>query len=203
MKNSTVAPAEAGKVADAAAEKPAEKQAEAPAEKPAEKQTEAPAEKPAEKQTEAPAEKPAENPAADEKPAEKPAENPAADADAWKAPESREAFDAIIASAVAEALKPYADYEQVKAQAEKLQADATAREKADAFEATRREVAEKFKVPAAVLRGETREDLEAHAQQIKDEIGGARYPVLPAQGTEPAARGSEVTGFLTSLFGQR
>lgn len=182
MKNSTVAPADAGKVADAAAEKPAEKQ------------------------TEAPAEKPAENPAADEKPAaeEKPAdETPAADADAWKAPETREAFDAIIASAVAEALKPYADYEQVKAQAEKLQADATAREKADAFEATRREVAEKFKVPAAVLRGETREDLEAHAQQIKDEIGGARYPVLPAQGTEPAARGGEVTGFLTSLFGQR
>lgn len=182
MKNSTVAPADAGKVADAAAEKPAEKQ------------------------TEAPAEKPAENPAADEKPAaeEKPAdETPAADADAWKAPESREAFDAIIASAVAEALKPYADYEQVKAQAEKLQADAAAREKADAFEVTRREVAEKFKVPAAVLRGETREDLEAHAQQIKDEIGGARYPVLPAQGTEPAARGGEVTGFLSSLFGQR
>ena len=178
MKNSTVAPADAGKVADAAAEAPAAE------------------EKPA-------AEKQAENPAADEKPAaEKQAdEKPAADA--WKAPESREAFDAIIASAVAEALKPYADYEQVKAQAEKLQADAAAREKADAFEATRREVAEKFKVPAAVLRGETREDLEAHAQQIKDEIGGARYPVLPAQGTEPAARGGEVTGFLTSLFGQR
>lgn len=179
MKNSTVAPGEAGKVAEAAAETtPAETT-------------------------------PAESPAADEKPAEKPTdekptdETPAADADAWKAPETREALDAIIATAVTEALKPYADYEQVKAQAEKLQADATAREKADAFEATRREVAEKFKVPAAVLRGETREDLEAHAQQIKDEIGGARYPVLPAQGTEPAARGSEVTGFLTSLFGQR
>lgn len=184
MKNSTVAPADAGKVADAAAETPAA-EAEKPAEKPAE--------------TPAAAEKPAEKPAG-EKPAD---ETPAADADAWKAPESREAFDAIIASAVAEALKPYADYEQVKTQAEKLQADAAAREKADAFEATRREVAEKFKVPAAVLRGETREDLEAHAQQIKDEIGGARYPVLPAQGTEPAARGGEVTGFLTSLFGQR
>ena len=183
MKNSTVAPADAGKVADAAAEKPAEKQAETPA-----------AEKPEAEKPETPAaEKPADEKPADEKPAE----------DAWKAHESREAFDAIIASAVAEALKPYADYEQVKAQAEKLQADATAREKADAFEATRREVAEKFKVPAAVLRGETREDLEAHAQQIKDEIGGARYPVLPAQGTEPAARGGEVTGFLTSLFGQR
>lgn len=182
MKNSTVAPDSAGKVADAAAaEKPAEdaKQAETPA-----------GEKPAEDAKSAP-----------EKPAD---ETPAADADAWKAPESREAFDAIIASAVAEALKPYADYEQVKAQAEKLQADAAAREKADAFEATRREVAEKFKVPAAVLRGETREDLEAHAQQIKDEIGGAtRYPVLPAQGTEPTGRGSEVTGFLSSLFGQR
>lgn len=181
MKNSTVAPAGAGKVADAAAAdaKPAQ---DTPA-----------AEKPAEdtKQAEKPA---AETPAA---------EKPAADGDAWKAPESREALDAIIATAVTEALKPYADYEQVKAQAEKLQADATAREKADAFEAARREVAEKFKVPAAVLRGETREDLEAHAQQIKDEIGGARYPVLPAQGTEPAARGGEVTGFLTSLFGQR
>ena len=184
MKNSTVAPADAGKVADAAAEKPA---AETPA-------AEAPA-----PEAKPEGEKQAETPAA-EKPAD---EKPAADADAWKAPESREAFDAIIASAVAEALKPYADYEQVKAQAEKLQADAAAREKADAFEATRREVAEKFKVPAAVLRGETREDLEAHAQQIKDEIGGARYPVLPAQGTEPAARGGEVTGFLTSLFGQR
>ena len=189
MKNSTVAPADAGKVADAAAEAPAAE------EKPA-----------AEKQAGNPAadEKPAETPAAEKPTDEKPeAETPAADADAWKAPESREAFDAIIATAVAEALKPYADYEQVKAQAEKLQADAAAREKADAFEATRREVAEKFKVPAAVLRGETREDLEAHAQQIKDEIGGARYPVLPAQGTEPAARGGEVTGFLTSLFGQR
>ena len=194
MKNSTVAPADAGKVADAAAEKPA---AETPA-----AEAPAPEAKPeGEKQAETPAaEKPADEKPADEKPAD---EKPAADADAWKAPESREAFDAIIASAVAEALKPYADYEQVKAQAEKLQADAAAREKADAFEATRREVAEKFKVPAAVLRGETREDLEAHAQQIKDEIGGARYPVLPAQGTEPAARGGEVTGFLTSLFGQR
>jgi len=187
MKNSTVPAGEAGKVAEAAAETPA------PEAKPeGEKQ----AEKPEVEKPETPA---AEKPA-DEKPAD---EKPAANADAWKAPESREAFDAIIASAVAEALKPYADYEQVKAQAEKLQADATAREKADAFEATRREGAEKFKVPAAVLRGETREDLEAHAQQIKDEIGGARYPVLPAQGTEPAARGGEVTGFLTSLFGQR
>lgn len=187
MKNSTVPAGEAGKVAEAAAETPA------PEAKPeGEKQ----AEKPEVEKSETPA---AEKPA-DEKPAD---EKPAANADAWKAPETREAFDAIIASAVAEALKPYADYEQVKAQAEKLQADATAREKADAFEATRREVAEKFKVPAAVLRGETREDLEAHAQQIKDEIGGARYPVLPAQGTEPAARGGEVTGFLTSLFGQR
>ena len=186
MKNSTVAPADASKVADAAAEKPETPAAEAPA----------PEAKPEAEKPETPA---AEKPA-DEKPAD---EKPAADADAWKAPETREAFDAIIASAVAEALKPYADYEQVKAQAEKLQADAAAREKADAFEATRREVAEKFKVPAAVLRGETREDLEAHAKQIKDEIGGARYPVLPAQGTEPAARGSEVTGFLTSLFGQR
>lgn len=186
MKNSTVAPADAGKVADAAAETTPEAKPEG------EKQAEKPeVEKP---------ETPADEKPADEKPAD---EKPAADADAWKAPESREAFDAIIASAVAEALKPYADYEQVKAQAEKLQADAAAREKADAFEATRREVAEKFKVPAAVLRGETREDLEAHAQQIKDEIGGARYPVLPAQGTEPAARGGEVTGFLTSLFGQR
>lgn len=184
MKNSTVAPADASKVADAAAETPA-------GEKPTEDA------KPAAETT---PETPADEKPADEKPAD---ETPAAGADAWKAPESREAFDAIIASAVAEALKPYADYEQVKAQAEKLQADATAREKADAFEATRREVAEKFKVPAAVLRGETREDLEAHAQQIKDEIGGARYPVLPAQGTEPAARGGEVTGFLTSLFGQR
>lgn len=196
MKNSTVAPADAGKVADAAAEKPAEKQTEAPAEKPAGN--------PAAAETPAADEKPEEKPTGEKPTDEKPAdEKPAADADAWKAPESREAFDAIIASAVAEALKPYADYEQVKAQAEKLQADATAREKADAFEATRREVAEKFKVPAAVLRGETREDLESHAQQIKDEIGGARYPVLPAQGTEPAARGSEVTGFLSSLFGQR
>lgn len=184
MKNSTVAPGEAGKVADAAAETPA------PEAKPE-----------GEKQAEKPTDEKPETPAA-EKQAEKPADEKTA-ADAWKAPESREAFDAIIASAVAEALKPYADYEQVKAQAEKLQADATAREKADAFEVTRREVAEKFKVPAAVLRGETREDLEAHAQQIKDEIGGARYPVLPAQGTEPAARGGEVTGFLTSLFGQR
>lgn len=189
MKNSTVPAGEAGKVAEAAAETPA---AEAPAPD-AKPEGEKQAEKPEVEKPETPAaEKPAEKPA-DEKPAE----------DAWKAPESREAFDAIIASAVAEALKPYADYEQVKAQAEKLQADAAAREKADAFEATRREVAEKFKVPAAVLRGETREDLEAHAQQIKDEIGGARYPVLPAQGTEPAARGGEVTGFLTSLFGQR
>ena len=200
MKNSTVAPADAGKVADAAAEAPAAEEKSA-----AEKQAETPAadEKPAaEKPTD---EKPAAEKPTDEKPTDEKSadEKPAADADAWKAPESREAFDAIIASAVAEALKPYADYEQVKAQAEKLQADAAAREKADAFEATRREVAEKFKVPAAVLRGETREDLEAHAQQIKDEIGGARYPVLPAQGTEPAARGSEVTGFLTSLFGQR
>jgi hypothetical protein len=195
MKNSTVAPADAGKVADAAAETTPDAKPAADTKPEGEKQAEKPA---------------AETPAADAKPeGEKPAdekpadETPAADADAWKAPESREAFDAIIASAVAEALKPYADYEQVKAQAEKLQADAAAREKADAFEATRREVAEKFKVPAAVLRGETREDLEAHAQQIKDEIGGARYPVLPAQGTEPAARGGEVTGFLTSLFGQR
>ena len=189
MKNSTVAPADAGKVADAAGEKPTED-----AKPAAETKPEAPAAE------EKPTEKPAEEKPADEKPTD---EKPAANAAAWKAPESREAFDAIIASAVAEALKPYADYEQVKAQAEKLQADAAAREKADAFEATRREVAEKFKVPAAVLRGETREDLEAHAQQIKDEIGGARYPVLPAQGTEPAARGGEVTGFLTSLFGQR
>ena len=193
MKNSTVAPADAGKVADAAAEAPAAEE-KTEGEKPE-------AEKPAAEKPETPAAEKPETPAA-EKQAEKPAdEKPAADA--WKAPETREAFDAIIASAVAEALKPYADYEHVKAQAEKLQADAAAREKADAFEATRREVAEKFKVPAAVLRGETREDLEAHAQQIKDEIGGARYPVLPAQGTEPAARGGEVTGFLSSLFGQR
>lgn len=45
-----------------------------------------------------------------------------------------------------------------------------------------REVAEEAGVPADVLRGETRDEMAAHAQEIKTLLSSARGPVVPAQG---------------------
>lgn len=83
-----------------------------------------------------------------------------------------------------------------KTEAEKLQARADAAEKAlaereaaDTLQRLTAEVAEAKGVPAAVLRGATREDLEAHADTYL-----ASLPVIPPVPAVPTAHGQGSIG---------
>lgn len=68
----------------------------------------------------------------------------------------------------------------------------------------RTEVAKAAGVPATALRGTTKEELEAHASELKPLITASRGPVIPGQGDVPetktdtaAAADREFADFLT------
>lgn len=56
----------------------------------------------------------------------------------------------------------------------------------------RADVAKEKGVPAAALRGSTKEELEAHADELKPLITASRGPVIPGQGVVPEATRPEV-----------
>ena len=119
--------------------------------------------------------------------------------------ESQEAFDALVKDRLSRERQKFADYDElkakaeqvdvVKAEADKALAEAVARAEAaegrvGEFETKaqlaswRDEVAKATGVPAAALRGSTKDEFEAHAAELKPLITGSG-PVIPHQGVEP------------------
>lgn len=68
----------------------------------------------------------------------------------------------------------------------------------------RAEVAQASGVPAAALRGNTKEELEAHAAELKPLLTAQEAPVIPNQGIQPekpAAGEGEERAAVRTLFG--
>ncbi len=138
-------------------------------------------------------------------------------------PASQADLDAIIKERVARERAKFADYADLKAKAEKLDASEEAQkselekavaraEKAEGelskaaaereVQTWRDEVAKDKGVPADVLRGTTKEELEAHADALKSVITpekkGAAGPYVPPKGDPTnAADGAPAPGMGT------
>lgn len=146
-----------------------------------------------------------------------------AEVSGFKAPESQEELDRIIQARVARVSSKYADYEELqkaanrlkeieeanKSESEKAQARAEAAEKRAAdleLQVLRADVASEKGVPAKLLAGSTREELEAAADELiafrgeqkppvpkssafgrVNQSGGAPVPTSPGMGTLRAA----------------
>ena len=126
-------------------------------------------------------------------------------AEEFKAPTSKEELDKIIAAELAK----FADYDELKGKAAKLdeaeQASKTelqrAQEAAQAAEkraqeaeakVTRAEVAEAKGVPASVLRGTTKEELEAHADEVLAALKEAATSAVSPKAPPPSANGAPI-----------
>lgn len=140
--------------------------------------------------------------------------------------ESQDAFDSLVKDRIkraeAKAVEPFSDYDEIKAKAAEVDAVRTAADeatraavaRAEAAEAVvqtheaakevarvRSEVAKAKGVPEAALRGSTKEELEAHADELKPLLTGVS-PVIPTQGATPTASAAvesdrEFANFLT------
>ncbi|PPG34518.1 hypothetical protein [Rathayibacter sp. AY2B9] len=138
--------------------------------------------------------------------------------------DSQEAFDGLVKERIARVEAKYADYGELKTRADAAESEKTAlekaREKAEAraaeaetkvsgFEAKeqlsswRAEVAKATGVHADVLRGSSKEELEAHAAVLKPLLTAQEAPVIPNQGdspNKPAATDAEERAAVRSLF---
>ena len=93
--------------------------------------------------------------------------------------------------------KKAAEFEaEKKAAADKAAHDKQVAEWAD-------EVAKATNVPAALLRGSTKEDLEKHAEQIKPVIVATRNGVVPNEGAQPSNATTEERATVAALFGSK
>ncbi len=114
---------------------------------------------------------------------------PAPAAPEFQAITSQEDLDRIIGDRVARERRKYADYEDLKARAARLD-DAEARLAAIDAEKQQSEwkdaAAAEYGVPASVLRGSTQEEVTAHAKALKEALRGRTImPVIPGQGKTP------------------
>lgn len=132
---------------------------------------------------------------------------------------SQEELDRIIGNRLAREREKYADYGELKEQAEKFaevqemhkaELDAKqaeldeANNKIKGFEAakeaaeTRERVAREFGIPANVLRGSTEEELTAHAEGLKEFLAG---PVVPTAHVKPEKKpDNEALSAVKQLF---
>lgn len=120
---------------------------------------------------------------------------------AFAPPASQEALDALIQERVDEELAKFSDYDDLKERAGKVDGlesqvaeletanteltgtvDQFKQDKARADVAA--DVAKDKGVPAEALRGNTKEELEAHADQLKEFVKPAA-PVVPGQAQTP------------------
>lgn len=62
------------------------------------------------------------------------------------------------------------------------------------------EVADEFGVPTDVLRGATRDELKAHAEQLKPVYAKANGPFVPNIGQQPEQQSSDERTFVRELF---
>ena len=112
-------------------------------------------------------------------------------------------LDRIVGARLAREKQKYADYEMLREKAAKADKDAAelaeARVKIADYEAKAqhdtwvREAALEYEVPENLLRGDTMEDLKAHAASLQAALNKAapKVPVLPDQGKAPDSSLSE------------
>jgi hypothetical protein len=149
-----------------------------------------------------------------------PAGEPNDQGSTYTPPATQADLDRIIGDRVARERGKYADYDDLKAKAAqvdgfqsritelettngeltgKIQTFETEKERAELVS----DVAKDKKVPAEALRGSTREELEAHADQLA-ELFKPSGPVIPGQertpGNNPDNKPSEETAFVRGLF---
>lgn len=119
---------------------------------------------------------------------------------------SQDEFDGFVKDRIARVEAKFSDYDELKTKAEQSdaaiaaaqQATTEAISRAEAAEGKvsefegkeqitklRADVAKTVGVPADVLRGSTKEELEAHAAELKPLITAQSAPVIPSQGTQP------------------
>lgn len=133
----------------------------------------------------------------------------------WTPPASQADLDRIIADRLARERQKYADYSELKEKATQFDAaqeaaKSEAQKQAEALQAAQselekyrlreqvsawaKEVAEATGVPADALRGSSKEELEAHAEQLKAlGVGQAAPPApnpVPTIGQEPDISGN-------------
>jgi hypothetical protein len=132
----------------------------------------------------------------------------ASQAPAFKAPATQEELDGIIEARLRREREKYKGFDELKTKAaeydkaqeaskselQKLQERAEAAEKkAQAYEQQQQiaswtaEVAKASGVPAEALRGQTKEEIEAHAETLKPHFVKGAAPHVPGQGTQPAS----------------
>lgn len=133
---------------------------------------------------------------------------------------SQEELDRIIGNRLAREREKFSDYEALKEKAGKLaevqesaQADLEAKQQEldkaitelDGLKAakqaadTREQIADKFGIPAGVLRGSTEEELTAHAETLTKLINSG--PVVPTAHVKPGqARGNDALSAVKQLF---
>ena len=121
-------------------------------------------------------------------------------------------LDKIVGARLAREKQKYADYETLREKASKADKDAAelakAREKIADYEAKAqhdtwvREAALEYEVPENLLRGDTLEDLKAHAASLQAALNKAapKVPVLPDQGKAPDSSLSELQKAARQLF---
>lgn len=140
------------------------------------------------------------------------------DQGSYKPPATQADLDRIIQDRVARVKSSYADYDDLKAKAEQAdtfqsriaELESTNGElsgKVQTFEAEKEraalvsEIAKDKKVPADALRGNTREELEAHADTLA-ELFKPTAPVVPNQERTPdKAADNPKREFARKLFG--
>jgi murein DD-endopeptidase MepM/ murein hydrolase activator NlpD len=121
-----------------------------------------------------------------------------AEARKWEARSKENATAARRLAELEEASK--SDLQKALERAEAAERRATEYE----LTAARAEVASQAGIPADVLRGATREELEAHAASLKavlDAQTAPRGPVVTNPGGTPTTTGGDEHEFVTNLFG--
>lgn len=130
----------------------------------------------------------------------------------FKAPSSQEELDRIIGERVARERKKYEGFDELKAKAEQfdsvLSEKSALENKVAEFEAQSErngwlaEISKDYGIAPDVLRGGTRDELVAHAEQLKQFIAPQAGPVIPGQEKVPAPiEASDEVKAVRSLFG--
>lgn len=113
----------------------------------------------------------------------------------FKAPSSQEELDRIIGERVARERKKYEGYDELKAKAEQFESvlseKSALENKVAEFEAQSErngwlaEISKEYGIAPDVLRGATRDELAAHAEQLKSFLIPQTGPVIPGQEKVP------------------
>lgn len=128
------------------------------------------------------------------------------DAGEFQAITSQDQLDKIIAKRVARERAKYADYDDLKAIAEKasatnasLKAEVEALKKASERRGWVDKVAGETGIPAGVLRGDTLEEIQAHAKALGEAFASVK-PVLKGQAKQADASSTPEQRLVRSLF---